>query len=132
MSRFKDFDAARAEARGEPLTFKLGGEMFTACAELPAGVLLDMGAAFTSQDAMAGFDLFTELFQVIVAPDDQERFAAAVRTVGLSTVMDLVQWIVEESTGRPFETPSPSPHRSVTGGGSSNGDSVSWAASPSP
>lgn len=128
MSRYRDFDAARAEANAEPLTFTLGGEDFTAATDLPSGVLLDMAAAFTSDDPSMGLDLFSELFRVMVAPEDAERFAVAVRKVGLSTVLDLVGWIVEESTGRPFNKPSPSPPRPVQSGGSSNGDSLAWAA----
>lgn len=129
MSRFRDFDAARAAAAGDPLTFKLGGELFTASGELPAGVLLDLGRAVADDNTMVAIDLMQEFFESIVGADDEERFAKAMRRVGLETVTALVQWIVEESTGRPFVSASSSPRSSVEGGESSR---LAWTATPSP
>jgi hypothetical protein len=128
MSRFKDFDAARAEAHGEPLTFVLGGEMFTATGELPAGVLLDLGRAVAADNTLLTLDLLQEFFEAIVGPDDVDRFAKAVRRVGLETVQALLEWIVEESTGRPFTTASSSPLPRVPDGATSKVEPVSWAA----
>lgn len=127
MSRFKDFDAARAEAMGEPLTFKLGGEMFTATGEVPAAVLLDLGAAINSSDTIHAFALMQELLERLVAPEEEAQFARAMRRVGLESVLELVRWIVEETTGRPFVTASSSPAQPSEDGAPSKLASVSWA-----
>lgn len=106
MTRFKDFDAARAEHQREPLEFKLGGEHFVARGEVPAGVLLDAVAA-GDEDAQRAA-AFTAMFEAIVHEEDADRFALAVRRVDLGTVYELVGWIMEEVTGRPLSSAGPS------------------------
>lgn len=107
MTRFKDFDAARAEHAREPIEFKLGGEHFVARGEVPAGVVLD--AVTAGDDMQTQLALFATLFEAIVADLDAERFALAVRRVDVETVFELVAWIMEEVTGRPLPSASPSP-----------------------
>jgi hypothetical protein len=126
MSRYKDFDAARAERAGEPLTFKLGGEMFTGSGEIPAGLLLDASAALTNEAAAA--QAFQALFEGIVPEEDHERFATAVRRVDMQTVFELVTWIMEEISGRPFGNASSSPKLHAVDGAPSKDGSVSWVA----
>lgn len=109
MSRFKDFDAARAEQHREPLTFRLGGEEFTITGVLPAGILLDIAAAQSSGNQEAMFGAVVGMWDQLVPPADQERFAAAIRRVDLETMLALVEWVVEETTGRPFGSSSSSP-----------------------
>lgn len=129
MSRFRDFDAARAERASEPLEFKLGGELFTASGDMPAGLLLD--AAASMHDPNAQGDVFQALFNGIVAEEDHERFAAAVRRVDMQTVVDLVEWIMEEVTGRPLPSASPSLAQLSTNGSPSKVASPPLAWSPS-
>ena len=61
MARHRDFDAARAEHAQEPLTFRLGGEDFTTSGDLPAGALLDLGAAAAGDDDAATFGAFSSV-----------------------------------------------------------------------
>jgi hypothetical protein len=131
MSRFRDFDAARAERAREPIEFKLGGEMFSATGDMPAGLLLDAAAGLGSDDPAAQGAVFAALFEGIVAPEDHERFGAAVRRVDIETVMELITWIMEEVTGRPLPMSSPSPFPRAQDGVSWRVDSSSPASTPS-
>lgn len=125
MARYRDFDAARAEQHREPLTFRLGGEEFTITGALPAGVLLDIAAAQTSNDQEAMFGAIVGMWDQLVAPVDQERFAQAIRRVDMETMLALVEWVVEETTGRPFGSPSSSPEESFSDGQASRVVSLS-------
>ena len=44
MTSYKDFDAAVAEAAGEPITFKLGGQTHTIPRPVPAFALIGLTA----------------------------------------------------------------------------------------
>jgi len=103
MSRFRDFDAARAES--EPIRFRLGGELFELACVLPAGPLLDMARAKTDDEAIPALVAF---FEAIVADDDTERFAAAIRRSDIRTLAEAQAWIIAEATGRPLPNASPS------------------------
>ena len=116
MARFKDFDAAEAERKGEPITFRLGGKEWTA-AHVGAATFL----AFSRQSAeggpaaMTGFD---DYITSTLAEDQREPFHAmlAEHDVQLSTLIALMQWIVEQATGNPTAAVSPSlPSPSNTG-----------------
>jgi len=123
MSRFRDFDAARAEHARNPLDFKIGGESFTIDATLPAGVLMDLGRAFMLGDDSASFGAYIALWEAVIPDEDEARFAQALRQVDLATMTELVAWIVEESTGRPLDSANDSPPSP-----SSNGDRSRLAA----
>lgn len=109
MPRYRDFDAARAEQHREPLTFRLGGEEFTIDGALPAGILLDIAAAQSSGNQEAMFGAIVGMWDQLIPQPDQERFAQAIRKVDLETMLALVEWVVEETTGRPFGQPASSP-----------------------
>lgn len=126
MSRHRDFDAARAEA--DPLTFTLGGEQFTARATMPAGVLLDIANAHANGDELELLKLVGVFIEQIVPDEDHDRFVVAMRLTDQATVFDLVAWVIEETTGRPFGKPSSSPQSPASGGESSKDASLSWAA----
>lgn len=116
MSQHRDFDAARRERQLEQLTFTVGGDTFTIDASLPAGVLLDLGRYTASSDSQQAFAAFVGFWDEVIPPDDQERFAQAVRRVDLDTMIAMVEWIVEESTGRPLGRRSSSPEAPSTDG----------------
>lgn len=103
MSRFRDFDAARAES--EPIRFRLGGELFELACVLPAGPLLDMARAKTDDEAIPALVSF---FEAIVPEEDKERFAAAIRKSDVRTLAEAQAWIIGEATGRPLSPASPS------------------------
>lgn len=132
MSRHKDFDAARAESVGEPLTFRLAGYDFETVGEIPAGPLLDMAASVTSGSDVTGLSALQAFFAAIIPEERAKDFNDAIRKVGLTTMLELIQWIVEETTGRPLTSAS-----SSAGPPSSNGAasklalaSVGWNPSP--
>lgn len=114
----RDFDAARAEQSGEPLTFTLAGQEWVTTPTIEAGSVFDLAALADREDA-AAIIAFRDFLLSIMAPTatDQEgheydqrlAFADSIRRVDLPTVLAVVQWIVQETTARPFTSPSSSP-----------------------
>lgn len=134
MSNFKDFDAARAEAQEEPIEFQIGGEQFAVQLPLPATCLLDLAAATsgaieddaTPQQQMAmvmGYRSFLEA----VLGGEWERFEKVITTarIGVDMLMAVTEYIVEESSGRPFAVPSSSPSQPSSTGQPSTAGYVS-------
>lgn len=111
----KDFDAAAREASGEPLTFTLGGEVFTTTPELPALPMLKLAAAADKEGAEAAA-AFYEFVQAMLVPGDAPRFEAmALRTrLGMEALGEVVRWLIAEMTGRPTQRPSDSAERPST------------------
>lgn len=114
MSRHRDFDAARAEVQSEPLTFRLAGRDFT-IERVPAGPLLDLAAHAGDTDA-AAMAAFSRFLHALVIPSQRDDLVAALADVDLSTLFELVQWVIEEQTGRPLASPSPLPLDASQGG----------------
>lgn len=108
MSRHRDFDAARAERALEPLTFTLGGQQFTTVPEIPVGPLLDLASKAGDTDA-AALAAFGAFMRAIVAPGDRDRFEAVLAATGIATMLELVAWVIEETTGGPLPGASSSP-----------------------
>jgi hypothetical protein len=111
MARFKDFDAAESERKGEPITFALGGQEWTAAHVNAANFL-----AFSRQIAEGGEKAFTGFDDYITSTlqeDQREDFHVmlAKKDVQLATLMDLGRWIVEQASGNPTAAASPSPAR---------------------
>lgn len=118
----RDFDAARREAVAEPLTFTLGGEDFAVPLPLPALPVLDLAAAADAEDVGA-FAAFGQFIFAILPTADHQRFRAT--RPGLSELLEIVQWLITEATGRPTGPPSGLPvRRSPTGTPSNGGSSV--------
>jgi len=109
VARFKDFDAAEAERKGDPITFKLGDQEWTAAHVNAANFL-----AFSRQTAEGGAGAatgFDDYITSTLAEDQREPFHAMLteHDVQLSTLIALMQWIVEQATGNPTAAASPSP-----------------------
>ncbi len=118
MSRFRDFDAARAES--EPLRFRLGGELFEMACVLPAGPLLDMARSKNDDEAIVALASF---FDQLIPEADRERFSEAIRRTDIRALAEAQAWIIAEATGRPLPNASPSPS-------SPSGNGVSWSNGP--
>lgn len=110
-TRHREFASARAELAENPITFSLDEEVFTVEGVLQAGPLLDLITALPGgldtdkmapADAMVAFKVFGEFIEGVVIEPDRERWRAAMRTTTLQTVMDILAWVIEESTGRPL------------------------------
>lgn len=115
MSRHRDFDAARAEHQSEPLTFRLAGHDFETVPVIPAGPILDLAANADKMDADA-MVAFARFLYSIVRADQVDAFTHALDTVDLGTVLELVAWVIEETTGRPLGRHSSLPVEPSTGG----------------
>lgn len=130
MSRFRDFDVARAENVGEPLTFRLAERDFI-IDRVPAGPLLDLAgqAGLKDADALVAFGRF---LAHLVREDQRDAMREALDDTDLLTLLALVQWVIEESTARPLASVS-----SLSDGASANGaksklDAASAGWTPSP
>jgi hypothetical protein len=130
VSRFRDFDAAVAESEGEPLTFKLGGETLRAPADIPAGPVLKLARSAESGGA-AAVEAFSTFLDAIVVPEDREALGRALDVVGISVLIDVVGWVVEESFGVPLPSASSSVASLPLDGAQSNPDSSPADAIPS-
>lgn len=110
----RDFDAGRREQTGEPLTFSLGGETFTVPRPLPALPMMELAAAASeegqTEDLARSAAAFSRFLLGMLASSDRERFrkmATAIRA-DVELLGAIVQWVVEEMSGRPTEAPSDS------------------------
>lgn len=100
----RDFDAEVAERARErdPITFTLGGVLFTARPVCPFGAALDLAAAPEVTADMAGaFAGLTAFFEQVVVDDHVPLVADAVRKVNADIAYSVVVWLTEAYAGRP-------------------------------
>lgn len=120
MSRFRDFDAARAEFAKDPVAFQLGGYRFECLPLLPADTLF----AYLGSNGVGARDAHEAAVAFVVAQladeADIDRFRKALGAADYTTAVALVEWMVEEYTGRPTQRPPGSPDGGSTGGRSSS------------
>src|ERR1035438_5849958 len=100
MARFKDFDVAESERKGEPITFKMGGREWTAAHVGAANFL-----AFSRQVAEGGTGAvvaFDDYISQTLPEEQREAFHAmlAEEDISLNTLVELSGWIVERSEER--------------------------------
>lgn len=118
MAAYKDFDAALNEQEKEPVRFRLGGEDFQ-IDSIKAGPLLRLARMSDAEDADALLQ-FDSFLTSLIRKEDHKRWAEVLDKVSTDTLLEVVQFIVEESAGRPTELPSASPERQRTSGRRSN------------
>lgn len=114
--RFRDFDAALAEHERKPVTFRLGGRDFEVV-NTSAPLMMKVYRAL--EEGIAGAVYF-EALQWMVAEGDREALVAAIESADISIggVIDIVNWIVQETTGSPFvESVSSADSQSTNGRG---------------
>ena len=102
MARHRDFDAARAEQAGEPLTFLLDGYTFACPPQMPAGPLLDLAALADESDQAKMLGAFARFLRALVVPADRGRLDEALSIVTIDVIVDVARWLIEEQTGRPL------------------------------
>ena len=109
MARFKDFDAAEAERKGEPITFALGGREWHATHVNAANFLTF--ARTISEGGNAAVSGFDDYITGTLAEEERKDFHRVLgeKDVSLATLMELGQWIVEQASGNPTAVASPSP-----------------------
>ena len=104
----KDFDELKAAER----TFLVGGETFKWCDVRPE-VLTGFSADSTNgDDADATWRLMDAQILLFIEPDEHERWqtlrARDEQPVTVRQLVAILNWLMEEQTARPTETPSPS------------------------
>jgi hypothetical protein len=108
MARFKDFDAAEAERKDEPITFALGGREWTAAHVNAANFLaFSRTIAEGGTGAVTGFD---DYITSTLQEDQRKDFHRMLgeKEIQLSTLMALGQWIIEQASGNPTAAALPS------------------------
>jgi hypothetical protein len=117
----KNFDEARAARAAEDRSFTIGGESFVRKVGVRPEVLADyenVDAAGSATDTLVEIDKIV-LEMVEDVDDGHSRYRALrARTddpITLLDMTDLVQWLIEEQTGR-RPTPPPSPSSRSRGG----------------
>lgn len=130
----KDFDLARAERQREwdPVTFTLAGQEFAGRPAIPIGDIWTGGVKHPerfSTDVPMGrvFLQFAETLALWLPESDRERFWAIFdepkHDVIGQDLVDIVEWLTEEYTGRPTSPSAASPNGSLTDGSTSNSTS---------
>lgn len=111
----RDFDEERRDRVEEDRRFRIGGETFTARAFVRPEAIDDydrMTADTPAEEALATLD---RLIVDLVEDDDAADRWATMRqntdsttALDLTSILELVKWLVERHTGRPTAAPSPS------------------------
>lgn len=110
MSRYKDFDAAKSEAVGEPVTFTKGGEMFTLPASFPAAAMLDLLRirADHGDGDMPESEIRTMTYSMLGAEQAQRLLALP---MGIDELSEILTWIFSQygAGGEPDAGNAPMP-----------------------
>jgi hypothetical protein len=89
---------------GEAVSFDIDGEVFHCIERLPAGYSLDL--------LTRGNQALPEFYDLVLVPEDVERFTARIRdkerVVTMAVLEDITRWLVGVYTGRPTGPPSAS------------------------
>jgi hypothetical protein len=129
MARHKDFgsEGVYRPEELEPISFALLGETFNCKPILPGATLVEIISAIDGSTGSGG-DAVTETFRAALTPADVDRFYALLKdedyVVSLQTLVDILQWLVEQYGQRPtLRSGSSSDGASTTGPGSEGGTS---------
>jgi hypothetical protein len=143
MAQHRSFGAARQEAAQDPITFDVAGEMFNVPMPFPAMAMLDIADAALTQadnglennDPAAVKQTLQSFHEFLAAALGDEQFirfkAAALRArMGLPELLEVMQFVMQEATGRPFTQPSSSPVPPSVPSTSSTGPTLPPPADP--
>lgn len=102
MARRRDFGAPQFDKNAEAPEFDLHGETFYCVPEIQGAVLLDLIQAADGEGAeQAG--ILTGVLTTVLLDESRERFDALThskdRLVPLTTLAEIVGWLVEEYAG---------------------------------
>jgi hypothetical protein len=111
-TEIRDFSKARKD-----ISFRVDDDMFHAARGIPAEVLLDFAAEFSSMETSATVDqqlkAFRSMLDVVLLPESLERFNARMRDranpIEIDQVEEIVTWLMEQYGLRPTEPSSSSP-----------------------
>lgn len=101
MSRFKQFEIAKAETAGEGPSFGMADQVFQCLPVLPVAAIAEL-----TKDS-GGIVQAVAFFEAVLIPEDVVRFhtllADKVRVVTGEIITEVLSWLVEEYTARPTE-----------------------------
>lgn len=105
MSRFKDFGSPVDISSIEPIVFKLYNEDFYCHPVIQGKVVLELATLSESDNGSDSATALLKFFSRVLMPESHERFEKLAedpeRIVSINTLSEIVQWLVEEYTGRP-------------------------------
>lgn len=119
MVRHKDFGAPAST--DEPITFTLFGQTFRCKPSLQGRKLMEFIAMSADEDNPAqGAKAILAFLDSALVAEDRERFTQVTESddtvVPLETLAAIMEWLVEQYSGRPTQPPSPSePGPMITG-----------------
>lgn len=95
----------------EPKQFRLGDHVYTAAPAMPAGLLRKFTQAAKESEEVQ-LDRFMEILDAVMLPESAERFAARMNDpadpITIDDLRNVLEWLMEEYTGRPTVPPSTS------------------------
>ena len=104
-SSFRDCDAEQAEVTGVPITFKLGGTVFTCVDPPPVGGLVVMGK-YLNEDPLKQLAGVYKMLETWIVPEQHGDLESALMKVSDPEFVDkLIAYLVEAATGRPTSAP---------------------------
>jgi hypothetical protein len=108
--RHKDFGAPASN--DEPITFTLYGETFRCAASIQGRTLLKFISVSSGDNPDEGATAILDFFDSALVKADRERFTELTTddetVVPLETLASIMEWLVEQYSGRPTELPLPS------------------------
>lgn len=109
-SRHKDFGSEAVPS--EPITFTVNGETFTAIPAIQGAFLLHFVNQAGGSDGIHAAEALMEFYARVLTPESLERFNAMCsspdKIVSMTTLSEIVGWLVEEYTKRPTQGSSSS------------------------
>lgn len=108
----KDFDTARAERLNRERVFRIGGRDFTYRASVAPESLLAWDQR-EEKDGQEFLDVIDETVIAFLEPGQEEawsqvRAADVENPLNISDIVDVIQWLFGEQSGRPTGPPSES------------------------
>jgi hypothetical protein len=131
-SRHKDFGSEAVPS--EPISFTVNGETFTAVPAIQGAFLLHFVNQAGATDGVHAAEAIMEFYSRVLLPESLERFNAMCsstdKIVSMTTLSEIVGWLVEEYTKRPTQGSSSSSTGLSTGGPTST--QLPFAPAPIP
>jgi hypothetical protein len=113
MARFKDFGAPFDSEHAEKIVFKIYDEEFECYPQMQGKILLEFVKKSASEDTVDSVEAIESFFGKVLLPESAERFDALARdpnrVVSVSTLAQIVSWVMEEYSDRPLEESKNSP-----------------------
>lgn len=107
MARFKDFGKPFDAATAEKIVFKLYDEDFECYPEMQGKVLLEFVKKSAGEDTVGSAEALSSFFEKVLLPESFERFDMLAkdpdRIVTVSTLAQIVGWVMEQYSDRPSE-----------------------------